>query len=203
MKLPEHFAFSYLLAQLGPQQQFGPTGTALVLAAGLLPDLDGISILGGWSCHRKYHRVVGHGLPVTLLGPVGLALFGAWLIPGAALLPLWLWLQLALLAHLVTDFCFYRWPVQLLWPLSARGVGFGWVGWNDLVPTLILYGGTGLAVVWPGPLVAGASLGLLMLYLVWRAGHAPGWTGWAGWLGGGWARRSPRLCRWLTGDFIT
>ena len=61
MKLPEHIAFSYLLAQLGPQQHYGAAGTALIVAAGLLPDLDGLTILGGWGCHRKYHRVLGHG----------------------------------------------------------------------------------------------------------------------------------------------
>jgi membrane-bound metal-dependent hydrolase YbcI (DUF457 family) len=203
MKLPEHIAFSFLLAQLGPQQEYGAAGTALVVAAGLLPDLDGLTVLGGWGCHRRYHRVLGHGLPVTLLGPLALALLGAWLLPVAALLPLWLWLQLSLLAHLVTDFCFYRWPVQLLWPLSARGVGFGWIGWNDLVPTLILYTGAALAILRPGSPVAGASLGLLGLYVGWRALRSPRWAGVEGWLSGGWARGSPRLCRWLTGDFIT
>ena len=66
MKIPEHVACSFLLAQLGVRQEYGPAGTALMIAAGLLPDLDGVSILGGWACHRKYHRVVGHGLVVTL-----------------------------------------------------------------------------------------------------------------------------------------
>ncbi len=167
MKLPEHVAFSALLAQLGAQQDYGPTGTALVIAAGLLPDLDGLTILGGWRC------------------------------------PLWCWLQLSVLAHLVSDFLFYRWPVQLLWPFSSRGVGFGWIGWNDLIPTLILYGGVALAIVWPGYLVAAASLGLLALYVGWRGFRSPAPWGWAGWLTGAWAPRGPRLCRWLTGDFVT
>ncbi len=68
MKIPEHITFSYLLAQFGVQQQYGATGTALMIAAGMLPDLDGITILGGWRCHNKYHRVVGHGLPLTVAG---------------------------------------------------------------------------------------------------------------------------------------
>jgi membrane-bound metal-dependent hydrolase YbcI (DUF457 family) len=203
MKLPEHVAFSFLLAQLGPQQEYGAAGTALVVAAGLLPDLDGLTVLGGWGCHRRYHRVLGHGLPITLLGPLALALLGVWLLPGIALLPLWLWLQLSLLAHLVTDIFFYRWPVQLLWPFSTGGVGFGWVGWNDLVPTVILYTGSALAVIWPGPAVAGVALGVLGLYVGWRGLRSPRWSGVEGWLSGGWAPRSPRLCRWLTGDFIT
>ncbi len=92
--------------------------------------------------------------------------------------------------------------MRLLWPLSKVGVGFGWIAWNDLVPTLLLYGGTALAVVWPGPAVAGATLALLGLYLAWRAFCEPGWKGWEGWLSGGWVRRSPRFCRWLMGDFI-
>src|SRR5262249_56546616 len=120
---------------------------ALVIAAGLLPDLDGLTILGGWRCHRRYHRVLGHGLPVTLLGPAALTLLGG-LLGIESLLPLWCWLQLTLFAHLVTDVLFYRWPVQLLWPFSSRGVGLGWVAWNDLVPTALLYGGTALALVW-------------------------------------------------------
>src|SRR6478736_876575 len=103
MKLPEHVALSYLVAQLGVQQEYGALGTGLVIAAGVLPDLDGLTVLGGWGLHRKYHRVLGHGLPVTLLGPLLLAIVGAWLLPGTALMPLWLWLQVALLAHLVTD----------------------------------------------------------------------------------------------------
>src|SRR2546426_138534 len=41
MKIPEHLALSYLLAQLGPHQTYGPAGTVLVMVAGMLPDLDG------------------------------------------------------------------------------------------------------------------------------------------------------------------
>src|SRR5258708_6199946 len=115
MKIPEHLALSFLLAQFGVQQEYGTAGTTLMLVAGMLPDLDGVSILGGWTCHRKYHRVLGHGLPVTLLGPAALALAGSWLLGGGLLL--WAWLQLSLLVHLTTDCLFYRWPAQVLWPL--------------------------------------------------------------------------------------
>jgi membrane-bound metal-dependent hydrolase YbcI (DUF457 family) len=203
MKLPEHIAFSYLLAQLGAQQEYGPAGTALVIAAGLLPDLDGVTILGGWRCHRRYHRILGHGLPLTLGGPAVLTALAVWLVPGAALLPLWLWLQGALLAHLITDFLFYRWPVQLLWPLSTRGVGLGWVSWNDLVPTALLYGGCVLALLCPARPVAEVSLGLLAGYVAWRGVRSPHGSGWQGWVASGWARQVPRPVRWLTGDFIT
>lgn len=205
MKIPEHLALSYLLAQLGPQQTFGPAGTVLVMAAGMLPDLDGVAILGGWNAHLKFHRKVGHGLPMTLLGPALLTLFltpyldvGAWLV-------LWIWLQLSLLIHLTVDLLFYRWRVQLLWPLSSWGIGLGLVGWNDLLPTLLLYTATAVALTVPGiaPFAAAAGVSLLALYVVWRARDRRRLHGWLGWLTRDWARRSPRVCRWLTGDFVT
>jgi membrane-bound metal-dependent hydrolase YbcI (DUF457 family) len=203
MKIPEHVAFSFLLAQLGVQQEYWPAGTALVIAAGNLPDLDGLSILGGWRCHRTYHRVLGHGLPLTLAGPALLAWLGSGALHLGGFLPLWGWLQAALLAHLVTDLCFYRWPVQLLWPFSGRGLGLGLVPWNDLVPTLLLYAGVAGCLAGGGPLAAGLCLGMLAVYVGGRAWLAGPHRGWYGWLAGGWARQSAPLLRWLTGDFIT
>jgi membrane-bound metal-dependent hydrolase YbcI (DUF457 family) len=205
MKIPEHIALSYLLAQLGPAQAYGPTGTALMIVAGMLPDLDGVSILGGWRCHLRYHRKVGHGLPVTLLGPLILACAGSGVWTGPAFWALWGWLQLSLALHLLVDLLFYNWKVQLLWPLSPYGIGCGLVAWNDLVPTAILYAGAALALAWPSeaPLAAGLALMLLSAYTAWRAGRPRPREGWAGWVTGDWARRSPRLCRWLTGDFVT
>ncbi len=205
MKVPEHLALSFLLAQFGVQQHYGWTGTALMLAAGCLPDLDGLTLLAGWRVYRTYHRSVGHGLPLTLLGPAVLALVGSAGYPPGAVLPLWGWLQLALLAHLFTDVCFYRWPVQLLWPIAPHGLGLGLLTWNDLVPTLLLYAACALALVWPAAAIAGATLGLggLLGYLGWRALQPRQPTGWAGWLTGGWAPQAAPFWRWLTGDFIT
>lgn len=205
MKIPEHLALSYLLAQFGVHQHYGPGGTALMLVAGMLPDLDGVSILGGWGCHRKYHRVLGHGILVTLFGPALLTIFAASQLGFGYALWLWLWLQLSLLLHLATDLVFYDWPVQLMWPFSRGGVGLGRIAWNDLIPTLLLYVGTLLAYLRPtyAPFASAGSLTALMLYVSWRACVPRPRTGWLGWLTGDWARRSPRLCLWLTGDFIT
>ena len=203
MKLPEHFAVSFLLAQFGPQQEWGPAGTCLMVAAGVLPDLDGISILGGWRCHRIYHRVVGHGLPVTLFGPALLAYLGVAAFDLGPFLPLWLWLQASLLGHLVTDVCFYRWPAQLLWPFSTWGVGFGLIAWNDLVPTLLLYGGTVLIWLGASEVVAWIAVAGLAFYILCRACIPRPAFGWWGWLTGNWARQSWPFWRWLTGDFIT
>jgi hypothetical protein len=204
MKFPEHITLSFLIAQLGVQQHYGTPGTLLVIAAGNLPDLDTLTLLGGWRFYRTYHRIVGHGLPVTLVGPALLAALGAGLGLGP-ILPLWGWLQVALAFHLLTDVCFYRWPVQLLWPLSARGLGLGLVRWNDLVPTLVLYAATAAALVWRSEEFAVAVAGLIafLAYLSWRAWRPEPEEGWALWLTGGWALESARPWRWLTGDFMT
>jgi membrane-bound metal-dependent hydrolase YbcI (DUF457 family) len=204
MKIPEHITLSFLLAQFGVQQEYGVGGTALVIAAGLLPDLDGLTILVSWRFYRRHHRILGHGLPVTLCGPALLAWAGTALGVGP-FWPLWAWLQGALVVHLFTDVTFYNWPAQLLWPLSDRGWQFGLLTWNDLVPTLLLYGGTAAALLWPAgaPLVAGVSIGGVLLYLAWRAWRPRPRTGWGSWLTGGWAPRAAPLWRWLTGDFVT
>jgi membrane-bound metal-dependent hydrolase YbcI (DUF457 family) len=205
MKFPEHIAMSYLLAQLGVQQEYGLVGTALVVAAGNLPDLDVATLLVSRRFYRDYHRVVGHGILITLVGPLLLALLGAGLLGWNALTPLWCWLQLALLIHLFVDVCFYRWPVQLLWPFSTRGWGFGLVAWNDLIPTVTLYAGVVLTLLWPerALAIAAVSLSVVAYYLAWRAFQPRPEDGWRGWLAGGWAPRSPRFFRWLTGDFVT
>jgi LexA-binding, inner membrane-associated putative hydrolase len=204
MKLPEHVTLSYLLAQFAVQPEYGIGGTALMIAAGCLPDLDGLTIFFGWRSYRKYHRIVGHGLPITLLGPLGLALLGG-AFGLAPWLPLWGWLQLSLLGHLVTDICFYNWPVQLGWPVTSRGVGIGLLRWNDLVPTLLLYSATAVAVWSPVLAVPAAVVGIggLALYLLWRARRPNLDAAWLTWLTGGWAARSLPLWRWLTGDFIS
>jgi len=205
MKLPEHIACSFLLAQLGVQQQFGWPSTGLVMAAGCLPDLDGIGIVGGWRFYRTYHRILGHGLPMTLLGPLALAILGSWLFQMGPLLLLWSWLQVSLLLHLLTDVCFYNWPVQLAWPVSKRGWAVGLLTWNDLVPTILLYGGAAAALVWPQEAAAIAVLSIFgsASYLAWRAWRPERDSAWEAWLAGGWTERSPRFCRWLTGDFVT
>jgi hypothetical protein len=115
---------------------------------------------------------------------------------------LWLWLQAALLGHLLTDILFYRWPVQLLWPVSERGWGLGLIGWNDLVPTLLLYAGVLGCCLGKSPWVAGIDLVLVAAYVASRAWRPLPRTGWSAWLTGHWARRSPAFWRWLTGDFI-
>jgi membrane-bound metal-dependent hydrolase YbcI (DUF457 family) len=204
MKVPEHLALSFLMAQFGVQQEYGPGGTALMMLAGFLPDLDAVTVVAGWDVYRRWHRKLGHGLPMTLCGPLVLALLGAFVFQLGPFLPLWLWLQAALLGHLIPDILFYRWPVQLLWPLSRRGWAAGLIGWNDLVPTLCFYVAAALVLALPDFAPQAALGGILgvVLYLMWRRLHPRPRSRWGVWLAGGWARRSRRLVRWLTGDFL-
>jgi hypothetical protein len=203
MKLPEHLALSFLLAQFGVQQSYGWPGTALLMAAGVLPDLDGIGIVFGWRFYQRHHRILGHGLPLTLAGPVLLALAGVGLF-GADFWFLWAWCQVSLLGHLFTDVLFYRWPVQLLWPITSRGWDGGLIGWNDLIPTLVLYIASGIALVVPSvePIAAGVGIGGLLLYLIVQAVRPADSKERFPWLRGGWTAGSHPMWRWLTGDFI-
>ena len=205
MKIPEHVALSYLVAQLGVQQQYGPWGTVVIIAAGCLPDLDGLTLLAGRRAYRTYHRILGHGLPVTLAGPLVLAATASFAFGLGRIWPLWAWLEVSLLAYLFVDVCYYRWPVRLLWPFSNRGWGFGLLSWNDLVPTITLYAAVAVTVAWPSlaPQCAAAAIGVNLLYLGWRAWQPAPITGWGAWLAGDWTRDTPRFWRWLTGDFVT
>jgi membrane-bound metal-dependent hydrolase YbcI (DUF457 family) len=205
MKCPEHVAFSFLLSQLYVQTHYGTAGTWLMIAAGNLPDLDGVTLLAGRHVYRRYHRVVGHGLPTTLLGPVLLGGLGTQGLSLEPFWPLWAWLQVSLLLHLAADVVFYRWPVQLLWPLSTRAWGGGLVHWNDLVPTLILYGATAASLVQPAWALTASTVGLsaFCVYLAWRAWRPRSRWGWSAWLTGDWASQNARFWRWLTGDFVT
>lgn len=205
MKIPEHIALSYLLAQFGVQQQYGWPGTALMIVAGCLPDADGLTILGGWQCYRRYHRRIGHGLPVTLFGPMLLTVVASLFMHSDRWLPLWFWLQVSLLAHLYTDYCFYRWPIQFLWPLSSEGWELGLLRWNDVTPTIILYLATIVAIVDPNRSAAAAAIGTALLgnYLIWRIWHPRPITAWGDWLAGSWTQYHARYWRWLTGDFVT
>jgi membrane-bound metal-dependent hydrolase YbcI (DUF457 family) len=205
MKIPEHVAFSFLLAQFAVQQEYGPWGTGLMILAGCLPDLDGLTIIAGWQFYRKYHRIVGHGLPLTIGGPLLLAALASFVFQLGPLVPIWFWLQVSLLSHLLIDIWFYRWPVLLLWPVSRRGWGVGLLEWNDLVPTLTLYTAGAVALVWPTVAMVAAIAGITSVlgYLVWRAYRREPRTGWGAWLAGGWAEEAAPVWRWLTGDFIS
>jgi membrane-bound metal-dependent hydrolase YbcI (DUF457 family) len=171
MTIPQHLALSFLLAQFVVRQDYGLAGTLLVLAAGCMPDLDGLSVLGGWNAQRAYRGAAGHGLPVALAAPALLALFAAGPFGLGDFAPLWLWLQVSWLAHLATDLLLGRWPLQLLWPFSTRKWALGLSTREDPVPSAVLHTAALTALCWPGwgQLAAWVGIGGLTLYTAWRA----------------------------------
>lgn len=175
MTIPQHLALSFLLAQFDVQPRYGIGGTALVVAAGVLPDLDRLSLLAGWHAHRTCRNAAGHGLPVALAAPLLLGLLGSEVFQLGPLRPLWCWLQIALVAHLVTDVFSCRWPVKLLWPFSVRGWGFGLIPRSFPALALLLYAaaGTALCSATLAPFAAGVGVAGLVVSLTWRACRPP------------------------------
>lgn len=98
----------------------------LVTAAGLLPDLDGLTILGGEEAYAQWHHVVTHGLVSALVICGTLARFGAQKarVFGFGLVAFHL--------HLVCDLAGsgVGWPIMYLWPL--HGLRIHWDGGWEL-----------------------------------------------------------------------
>jgi hypothetical protein len=58
MQVPIHLAISWLIGHRLPERR----DRRLVTWAGVLPDLDALSLLGGAGAYSEYHHVVTHGL---------------------------------------------------------------------------------------------------------------------------------------------
>jgi hypothetical protein len=74
MHLPTHALASWLLAEAAPLSN---RQRALVLAAGLVPDLDALTLLGGIEVYQRWHRVILHNGLSALLCAALFAALGA------------------------------------------------------------------------------------------------------------------------------
>ncbi len=98
----------------------------LVTLAGVVPDLDGLTLVGGTELYGEYHHVLTHGFPAALATA---ALFG-WLgrerlwVAGLSLLAFHL--------HLLCDLAGSGpgWPILYFWPLDRHE--WFWAGQWDL-----------------------------------------------------------------------
>jgi hypothetical protein len=63
MQDPIHLAISWLIGHRLPERR----DRRLVTWAGVLPDLDALSLLGGAAAHSEYHHVVTHGLVAAVV----------------------------------------------------------------------------------------------------------------------------------------
>lgn len=141
MHPPTHALLSWLLAEAGGLEHRRDRG--LVLASGLLPDLDGLSILGGSECYHHWHRVLlHHGL-----GALGIAVVCA--AAARARLRTGLLALIGAHLHFLCDYVGSAgpdgsiWPIPYLVPFDLQHPGFapawqwGLASWQNVTITVL------------------------------------------------------------------
>jgi inner membrane protein len=140
--LQTHALASWLLAESIPA--LSRRDRFLVVLAGLTPDLDALTILGGTEAYFRWHHLLLHNLPAALAtGLVCVALARArWPVALLALAAFHLHLFLDLLGSGGRDG--FNWPIPYFAPFSLRE--FRWGGqwplgsWQNVVITAMLVG---------------------------------------------------------------
>ena len=128
MEVFGHAFSGVLLAQLLEPQEARKAPVwvwpALGAAAALVPDVDGISILGGADAFKAWHQIYTHNVIAFAIAPPLIALAARALTKRrfsyASLLALF-WLGMAL--HLIGD-VIAQWPLRFLYPFSPVGWSF-------------------------------------------------------------------------------
>ncbi|MFY0576225.1 metal-dependent hydrolase [Cystobacter fuscus] len=117
-----HAELSWLMSQALPERR----DRILVTLAGLSPDLDGLSLLGGVDMYGRYHHVLSHGY-VGALAVAAVCTALARRRGAVALLSL-----AAFHLHLLCDLVGSGpgWPLHYFWPTSMRE--WFWEGQWDL-----------------------------------------------------------------------
>ncbi len=118
------------------------------MLAASLPDLDGLSLLGGWRAYYEWHHVLLHNLPSA----VGLALLLAFFSRprGTAF-----WVYFGLLhLHFLLDLLGSGddWGVDYLRPFSAESyqVNFGWqfLSWQNYLAAFLCIAFSIVLIIW-------------------------------------------------------
>jgi hypothetical protein len=117
-----HAEISWLTGQWLPERR----DRILITLAGLAPDLDGLTLLGGEDLYGKYHHVLFHGYVGALITTAVCVAFARqrWKVAALACLAFHL--------HLLCDLAGSGpgWPILYFWPTSDRLVE--WSGQWDL-----------------------------------------------------------------------
>lgn len=138
MHIPTHLVAGWLLAQPLPSLR----DRRLIALAAVLPDIDGLPLLGGVELYHRHHHTFGHN---AFLG--GAMVLGAFAF-GTKRALTGLLAALAFASHIVMDLLGSGsdWPIPLLWPLSHHKAAFPppfqWelASWQNYVFALILFG---------------------------------------------------------------
>ena len=141
MHLPTHALASWLVAEAGPASMTR-RDRALVLAAGLAPDLDALTLLGGVAAYQKWHHLVLHNLTAA----AACSLLCAALAHSRG--PVLLLSLLSFHLHLVLDLLGSGgpdgsiWPIPYFAPFSLREINFtyqwGLASWQNVAATVLL-----------------------------------------------------------------
>ena len=65
MHIPTHILSGWICGNFIPS--FGPRERFFCMVAASAPDLDGLSLLGGWECYYDWHHVLMHNLPFAVI----------------------------------------------------------------------------------------------------------------------------------------
>ncbi len=129
MQVPTHLALSWLIGHRLPERR----DRRLVAWAGVLPDLDALTILKSFDYYSYYHHVLTHGLTAALVITA---------LATAAARQRWKVFFLSLIAthfHLVCDLLGSGtdWPIVYWYPFSRHEyfTPYGWplASWQNLI----------------------------------------------------------------------
>ena len=73
MHIPTQILSGWICGNFIPS--FGPRERFFCMVAASAPDLDGLSLLGGWECYYDWHHVLMHNLPFAVILAALLACF--------------------------------------------------------------------------------------------------------------------------------
>ncbi len=170
MDLLSHALMGSLAASIGLQNKYGAVASATMIAANLLPDIDGTAMALGPKYFFLYHRhplthSVGGAfvLSATLTAVVTLAT--SFKRPGLVFLISFIGIVLHLLSDLLTP-----WPIPLLWPFSARTYSFDLINFLDPFLLALLVGSFLSVRHWPerGLLFGILTIAIALGYLGFR-----------------------------------
>ncbi len=181
-----------MIAQLGVRQRYGAPGVAVVVIAGVSPDLDTAAKLVGDNHFWRLHHALGHSLLSIAVLSAAIAGVGYWLLKLRPFHLLFLWCLVAAAVHCLTD-ALYWWGIQPLWPFSSEEFSFGVIEYLDLIvlglwltAAVCLYKFRGR-----GASIASLTLVGFALYVLLRALLPPP-TGLLQFVTGGWMYEAPQ-----------
>jgi membrane-bound metal-dependent hydrolase YbcI (DUF457 family) len=162
MDLLSHALLGSLVASVGLQRKYGLVASATMVAANLIPDLDGAATVLGPGYFLQYHRhplthSVGGAVLLSAVIAAGINLFTPFKRPGLAFGIAFGGILLHLLSDLLTP-----WPIPLLWPITSRTYSLDLINFLDPFLLVLLLVSFFATRHWPENGLAVSALALLV-----------------------------------------